>query len=238
MNTKWIPPIFEPFDPTMATLALIWLFTVSLCLHRVTRYLAHRRSWSQFVVWVNAAKTRGPRRLGRLRTPPTADAFYQAIAVDPGQQSRDDFHAQHLATARTPDAWTDRALDALSRIAPLVGFIGTLVGVVLAFQSLASAKGSPSLQSLAGPLSLAVITTIHGAACSALCIFARLLCPIEDFYAQADEQFDAAWEALGPMLHREVGRDDQLSPRPQSNPPARVVIADQPDREDCHGSHT
>ena len=46
--------------------------------------------------------------------------------------------------------------------APMLGFLGTVVGMVIAFQSMANAGGQVEIQDLSGGISTAMTTTVAG----------------------------------------------------------------------------
>ncbi len=50
----------------------------------------------------------------------------------------------------------------ISSVAPMLGFLGTVVGMVIAFQSMANAGGQVEIQDLSGGISTAMTTTVAG----------------------------------------------------------------------------
>jgi len=197
MNSNLIPPIFQPWNLAMALLAFVWFMTVALSLHRASRYLAQRHLWVRFAA--HTADFVKTHRAGRpLRAPGHSllTELLGAVRCDSRHRARDAFHSQVLVPSRSPDIWNDRAMEIVCRVAPLLGFIGTLVGIVTAFNELASAQNSVTVKDLAIPISMAMITTIHGAACAIVCISVRSLCPLRSLHASADSQFLAAWRTL------------------------------------------
>ena len=54
------------------------------------------------------------------------------------------------------------ALASISGGAPMIGFLGTVIGLVQAFMSMASAGGSVDMSILAGGMYTAMITTVGG----------------------------------------------------------------------------
>jgi len=56
-------------------------------------------------------------------------------------------------------------------VAPMMGLLGTVQGMILAFQKIASAKGAPEPSELADSIGLALVTTFEG-----LCVAIPFLC--------------------------------------------------------------
>ena len=55
-----------------------------------------------------------------------------------------------------------RLLDLISMVAPLIGLLGTVLGMVQSFQDLSMAQGSANASVLAGGIWLALLTTAGG----------------------------------------------------------------------------
>jgi len=214
--TDFIPPIYRPFGLTMAILLLAEFIAMSLALHRISRYLIQRRRWNEF-----ALSRHQVLRAIRAKLPLPAAARPDLVAMaatagkDPRRGARDEFYSQRIAQAQRPDLWTERALDTCARISPIIGFIGTLAGMVAAFSMLSSDKDAGNLQGMAGPISLAIITTIHGAACSGFCIVVRSMCPMRQLHAEAYFHFDTTWQAMVSLLHPKRRKRQKAPSRPQ-----------------------
>ena len=50
----------------------------------------------------------------------------------------------------------------ISGVGPMLGFLGTVVGMVIAFQQMANAGGQVEIQDLSGGISTAMTTTVAG----------------------------------------------------------------------------
>jgi len=78
------------------------------------------------------------------------------------------FGAMERAIEETGDAETTRMLrpieylNVLGNISPMMGLFGTVYGMILAFQKLVEAGGSPDPAELAGGISTALVTTLWG----------------------------------------------------------------------------
>jgi biopolymer transport protein ExbB len=66
-------------------------------------------------------------------------------------------------------------LNMIGNIAPMIGLLGTVVGMVIAFQDLESSAGSGRAQDLASGIYLALITTIQGLLVAIPCLAAHAL---------------------------------------------------------------
>src|SRR5690606_10699861 len=55
-----------------------------------------------------------------------------------------------------------RAIAVIARLSPLMGLLGTVVGLVTAFRTVATVQGSPDASLLAGGIWQALLTTVAG----------------------------------------------------------------------------
>lgn len=200
---NWIPPVLQPLDPTMVLLLIGWLLAVSLAIHRSTRYVLQRREVGKWGYRVDEAARclRQDTVLG-LRGDTIVTRLCSAIRQSPAPRALERFHEQTILPKRGPDQWNDRVLASLGQIAPLVGLIGTVVGILMAFADLASKDQMTTLRDLAGPVSLALKTTLYGAMCAAFCIAVRAAFPVTEVHSEADRQILVAWETLRPLIHK------------------------------------
>jgi len=53
-------------------------------------------------------------------------------------------------------------LSLIAAVSPMMGLLGTVYGMILAFQKIAAARGAPEPAELAGGISLALVTTMEG----------------------------------------------------------------------------
>lgn len=108
-------------------------------------------------------------------------------------------------------------LSVLANIAPMVGLLGTVVGLVMAFKTVAETQGTAGASELAEGIYTALVTTIAGLliAIPALGAFAVFRNRVDEFVAEAAY---AALHAVAPLKRRRVPTRTQGSPPP---PPAR-----------------
>ena len=67
------------------------------------------------------------------------------------------------ATTLEETYWRHRtSIGALISVAPLLGLLGTVIGMVSTFKSLAAGSGGQSIEGLAGGISMALVTTETG----------------------------------------------------------------------------
>ena len=108
-------------------------------------------------------------------------------------------------------------LSVLANIAPMVGLLGTVVGLVMAFKSVAETQGTAGAADLAEGIYTALVTTVAGLliAIPALGAFALFRNRVDEFVAEAAY---AALHAMAPLKRRRVPTRTQGAPPP---PPAR-----------------
>ena len=191
---KWIPTIFQPFDWVMSVLVLIWFFTCALFLQRVSRYLAQWRSLRRWPAAINlqqAAIASG--RVSRGSDPLLAQ-LDDLVRNDPREEALDEFHTEHVMPLREPDQANDRALQGVSQVAPLVGLLGTVLGLLNAFVTVGGATETLTLRDLGIPVSSALMTTAHGALCAGLCIAARTVLATKTLHDRQDRLLFCAWK--------------------------------------------
>jgi len=113
-------------------------------------------------------------------------------------------------------------LSVLGNIGPMVGLLGTVVGMLLAFKEVASTAGKAGAAQLAEGIYQALVTTVVGLmiAIPALCAFAVFRNRVDQFIAEASF---AALHALGPLKSRkpQAGPTNAPPPPPPSPPPPR-----------------
>ena len=107
-------------------------------------------------------------------------------------------------------------LSVIGNIAPMVGLLGTVVGMVIAFQEVASTQGAPRAAQLASGIYQALVTTVAGLiiAIPALGVFAVFRNRVDQLAAEASY---AAQHAILPVKRALVPR---RAPAAGSQPPA------------------
>lgn len=92
-------------------------------------------------------------------------------------------------------------LNVLGNLAPMVGLLGTVVGMVIAFQQVASSQGAAGAGELAAGIYQALVTTVAGliVAIPALAAFAVFRNRIDQFVAEAAFQ---AQQVFGPLRRK------------------------------------
>lgn len=108
-------------------------------------------------------------------------------------------------------------LSVIGNIAPMVGLLGTVAGMLLAFKQVADTEGSAGAAQLADGIYQALVTTVAGLmiAIPALGAFALLRSRVDQLVAEAA---GAALHALSPLKKRR-GESAAVPPPP---PPPRV----------------
>ena len=110
-------------------------------------------------------------------------------------------------------------LSVIGNIAPMVGLLGTVVGMVMAFQQVASTQGSAGAGELAEGIYQALVTTIGGliVAIPSLGAFAIFRNRIDQLVAEAAYR---AQRSLTPIKRRSRISASASSARPASSPPS------------------
>jgi len=110
-------------------------------------------------------------------------------------------------------------LSVIGNIAPMLGLLGTVVGMVMAFQQVASTQGSAGAGELAEGIYQALVTTIGGliVAIPSLGAFAVFRNRIDQLVAEAAYR---AQRSLTPIKRRSRISASASSARPASSPPS------------------
>jgi biopolymer transport protein ExbB len=108
-------------------------------------------------------------------------------------------------------------LSVLANIAPMVGLLGTVVGMIMAFKQVAETQGSAGAGDLAEGIYTALVTTVAGLliAIPSLGAFAIFRSRVDQFVAEAAY---LALHVFAPLKRRRVPAKSQNAPPP---PPAR-----------------
>jgi biopolymer transport protein ExbB len=112
-------------------------------------------------------------------------------------------------------------LSVIGNIAPMVGLLGTVTGMLLAFKQVADTEGSAGAAQLAGGIYQALVTTVTGLiiAIPALGAFALFRSRVDQLVAEAAY---AALHALSPLKQRDASAPPvQRSALPAPPPPPR-----------------
>src|SRR6185295_9739786 len=115
-------------------------------------------------------------------------------------------------------------LSVLGNLGPMVGLLGTVVGMLMAFKEVASTEGRAGAAQLAEGIYQALVTTVVGLiiAIPALGAFAILRNRVDQIMAEAAY---AAQHALAPLKRGFVAAKAPPAPPPPPPPPPRVAAA-------------
>jgi biopolymer transport protein ExbB len=104
-------------------------------------------------------------------------------------------------------------LSVVGNIAPMVGLLGTVTGMLIAFKQVADTEGNAGAAQLADGIYQALVTTVVGLiiAIPSLGAFALLRSRVDQLVAEAAY---AALHAVGPLKQREKERAAQPAPPP------------------------
>jgi biopolymer transport protein ExbB len=111
-------------------------------------------------------------------------------------------------------------LSVIGNIAPMVGLLGTVTGMLLAFKQVADTEGNAGAAQLADGIYQALVTTVVGLiiAIPALGAFALFRSRVDQFVAEAAY---AALHALSPLKQRRAEKPPPLAIAPPPPPPPR-----------------
>src|SRR5439155_6392150 len=104
-------------------------------------------------------------------------------------------------------------LNVIGNIAPMVGLLGTVTGMLLAFKQVADTEGSAGAAQLADGIYQALVTTVVGLiiAIPSLGAFALFRSRVDQLVAEAAY---AALHALSPLKQRASGESSPAPPPP------------------------
>jgi len=103
--------------------------------------------------------------IDQLKTSRTMFAHLMTAAL---QHGRHGFEAMHEAVEDTAGAWASRLfrkveyLNILGNLGPLMGLLGTVLGMIRAFSAMQATHGAYKTEDLAGGISLALVNTFLG----------------------------------------------------------------------------
>lgn len=97
-------------------------------------------------------------------------------------------------------------LNIIGNVAPMIGLFGTVYGMIVAFQEIVSAGGTPDPVNLAAGIGTALVTTFWGliVAIPALAVYAFLRNRIDELTAHASREVDRLLEVFRPDTARDA----------------------------------
>lgn len=142
------------------------------------------------------------------------------------------FGAMERAIEEAGDSQTTKALrpveylNVLGNIAPMIGLLGTVYGMIRAFDQLQASGGKPDPAQLAGGISTAMITTLWGliVAIPALASYALIRNNIDAMTSEGmliTEQIIAPFKPIpGNQNKQQANQSQQIAPGNEQSPPA------------------
>jgi biopolymer transport protein ExbB len=111
-------------------------------------------------------------------------------------------------------------LSVIGTIAPMLGLLGTVTGMILAFQQVASSQGSAGAADLAQGIYSALVTTVAGLTIAIPCLAALAIFRnrIDQFVAEVAYQ---AQHAFAPLKRRSLAPSTPMAPPPPPGTPMR-----------------
>jgi biopolymer transport protein ExbB len=131
------------------------------------------------------------------------------------EKSMEDTAAEHAARLFRKIEY----LSVIANLAPMLGLLGTVVGMVIAFKMVADTQGVANAADLAGGIYLALVTTVEGLviAIPTLGVFAFFRNRIEELVAEASS---VASHVFAPLRRRAASGKTAAPRQPQGAPAA------------------
>jgi biopolymer transport protein ExbB len=122
-------------------------------------------------------------------------------------------------------------LSVIGNIAPMVGLLGTVTGMIFAFQQVATTRGAAGAGDLAEGIYQALVTTVGGlvVAIPSLAVYAVCRNRVDSLISEVAYQ---SQHALAPIKRRQSGRPRAAAPgtvakaKPAANPPPKPATDD------------
>lgn len=165
-----ISAFLDTGGPTIVLIAALSVFTVALILWKIWR-LSRLGAWSKkrsevaIRAWIAGERKLAidalkGRRAARSRLSSTAMTASETLPPDDAREETTRVARNILAEASSGL----RALELIATIAPLLGLLGTVLGMIAAFQTLQEAGSRADPSALAGGIWEALLTTAAGMA--------------------------------------------------------------------------
>jgi biopolymer transport protein ExbB len=184
--------------PVMVPIGICSIVALGFLVERLTALKPARLVPSDFRTGLAAALEQGAPQAVQYceQLPKVAIARVMGAALRRFQDPRPEIErAAETAGAREVTHLTRRLrpFSVIATIAPLLGLLGTVVGIIEAFQVLSLQKGMGRPEMLAGGISQALVTTAAGlcVAIPSQVVFYWLRSKVERFAAQIEETFES-----------------------------------------------
>ena len=171
--------LFFKGGPAMYPLAILSIIAVAIIMERIWFLRRARMDTKEFMDRINTAlgdnKIEEAAAICEEYQGPLGSIFREALKKH--QRSREEIEKAIEGTGSIEVAKMERNLIVLStigKIAPLLGFFGTVIGMIKAFESIAS-SGLGDPQVVAGGISQSLITTAAGLSVAIPTVFSQYL---------------------------------------------------------------
>ncbi|WP_299426014.1 MotA/TolQ/ExbB proton channel family protein [uncultured Shimia sp.] len=150
--------------PVLLLLGMLSVLSVAIFLARLLKLGVRTKGTEARSGWLRALEK------GSIETPPTSHSAADNIAKAAAERLHLGQKGLFVADALHPLAQRDvtrlfsgiRTLELISMIAPLLGLLGTVLGMIQSFRSLELAEGAANASILAGGIWQALLTTAAG----------------------------------------------------------------------------
>lgn len=165
--TKSLAIVYDTGGPILVLLLLVSIFTTALALYKFGQFLTARvgrhKALSEAVKAIDAGRD------AEARISLLAEKHWLAAILLRGMDLRQrdgvvDRLESEAEMALQPLEGGFRTLDTVAQLAPLLGLLGTVIGMIEAFQALQSAGSQVDPSTLAGGIWVALLTTAAGLA--------------------------------------------------------------------------
>lgn len=156
--------------PVLVALALISMIALSATFYKIFQFFRmgvgrHKEARQLLAMW-KAGDRDGALRESSASGHVTTQVLHStlsALALGPGNRDKAQRNAVHTATERlSAMASQMRILEAVVQAAPMLGLLGTVIGMIDAFSKLSEASGVVDPSLLAGGIWVALTTTAVG----------------------------------------------------------------------------
>ncbi|WP_294221659.1 MotA/TolQ/ExbB proton channel family protein [uncultured Shimia sp.] len=150
--------------PVLLLLGLLSVLSIAIFLARLLKLGLRAKGSQARADWLVSLET------GKIGTPPKGQSAADHIAETAAERLQLEQSGPHVADALHPLAQREvirlftgiRLLELIGMIAPLLGLLGTVLGMIQSFRSLELAEGAANASILAGGIWQALLTTAAG----------------------------------------------------------------------------
>lgn len=170
MITMLIDQLSSPGGPVLVALALISVAAITVSIFKIIQFARlgvgrSRSADTALSIWAEGNRSSAI-KMARMEISPTAGAVLEAMVSlvrYPNDKDRAREVAAHFALENLNTMSKNlRFLETVAQAAPMLGLLGTVIGMISAFGELSAKGGAIDPSALAGGIWVALITTAAG----------------------------------------------------------------------------